>query len=99
MHKLCKINWSNTSLSQAASIKHYLQENFSQKEINTFYALLKSFENAIALFPKLYQVSAKKKEIRRAVLSKELSVFYRYKNKCIEVLAMFDNRCDLTDWI
>ena len=99
MHKPCKITWSNASLTHATSIKHYLQDNFSHKEIDTFYSLLQAFENAVTLFPELYPATVKKENVRRAVLSRELSAFYRYKNEQIEVLALLDNRCTLSEWI
>ena len=43
--------------------------------------------------------TTKKKNVRRAVLSKPLSVFYRIEKSTIEVLAILDNRCDFEVWI
>jgi hypothetical protein len=91
--------WTYQALKNAASIKIYLKENFSRKEIQKFYSLLSAFESAITIFPKLYPQTNKKAEIRRAVLSKEVSAFYRIIDNQIEVIAILDNRCDLSKWI
>lgn len=94
-----KVVWTSASLFHSTRIKKYLLKEFSEKEVNHFYALLSSFEEMISLFPKLYPETKKKNKIRRAVLSKELSVFYAIKQKQIYVLAVLDNRCDLSDFI
>lgn len=96
--KITDVIYSNTALENASSIKKYLLNYFSEKEVDHFFSLLQSFETAVISFPKLYPPASKKKNIRRAVLSKPLSVFYRIQNSNIEVLAIFDNRCDLQDW-
>lgn len=98
-HIPIKVRWTSNSLENASAIKKYLSENFSQKEIDSFYLLLSSFENAISAFPNLYPETKKNSHIRRAVLSKVLSSFYRIKKTDIEVLAVLDNRCDLSDLI
>ena len=93
------IVWTERSLQNAISIKEYLVSEFSAKEIDGFYSLLESFEIAVCAFPELYPESEVKKRVRRAVLSKVLSVFYRVKKNKIEVLAILDNRCDIGNWL
>ena len=97
--KINEVIYTDTALKNATSIKRYLLYKFSDKEVDAFYSLLQSFELAVILFPKLYPKTNKKKTIRRAVLSKPLSVFYRIDNSTIEVIAILDNRCDLDEWI
>lgn len=91
--------WTARALEDAVSIRRYLKDKFSNKEVVNFYALLESFEIAVSAYPKLYPQSGIKKNIRRAVLSKELSAFYRIRSKKIEVLAILDNRCDIGSWL
>jgi hypothetical protein len=69
------ISYSNRSLSDALIIKEYLLYKFTQKELNNFYHMLGVFESIVSKFPKLYPQSSQKKKLRRAVLSKQLSVF------------------------
>ena len=93
------IFWTDRALQNAVSVKRYLQMNFSEREIDNFFLLLNAFEVAVCAFPKLYPVSSSKRKIRRAVLSKVLSVFYRIQKDKIEVLAILDNRCDFKEWM
>ena len=97
--KALPVFWTENSLMNTISIKKYLSENFSQKEINSFLALLLSFEEAVAIFPELYPVSGKKRKIRRAVLGNVMSAFYTIHSDKIEVLAVLDNRRDLSKWL
>ncbi|MCB0396090.1 MAG: type II toxin-antitoxin system RelE/ParE family toxin [Flavobacteriales bacterium] len=91
--------WTKASMNHAINIRRYLKENFSDTEVNSFFELLNAFEEAISYFPKLYPTSRQKTRIRRAVISRELSAFYRIRKNQIEVLALIDNRCDLAKWL
>jgi len=85
--------YSNQSLKNAREIVAYLNRKFSDKEINTFYKALNDFEKIISEYPTLYSESPKKK-IRRAVLSKVLSIYYSINNNKITIVAIIDNRWD-----
>lgn len=91
--------WTNTSLKQAIEIKKYISKNFTEKEVNSFYSLLESFENAIKLFPELYPKSINKTNLRRAVINREMTAIYRVNKQKIEIIGLFDNRCDWSNWI
>ncbi|HEX7584360.1 MAG TPA: type II toxin-antitoxin system RelE/ParE family toxin [Prolixibacteraceae bacterium] len=97
--KVASILWTERSLQNAISIKEYLLTNFSGKEVDHFYAMLQSFEIAVCAFPELYPQSFTQKNIRRAVLSKVLSAYYRIHKGKIEVVALLDNRCDISNWL
>lgn len=97
--KLASILWTKRSLQNTISIKEYLISNFSSKEVDHFYAILQSFEIAVCAFPELYPQSSIQKDIRRAVLSKVLSAYYRVHKGKIEVIALSDNRCDISQWL
>jgi plasmid stabilization system protein ParE len=97
--KVASITWTDRALLNAVTIKEYLASNFSSREIENFYALLEAFEIAVCAYPQLYPLSGIKKNIRRAVLSKVLSAYYRTSGEKIEVLALLDNRCDIEKWL
>ena len=67
--------------------------HFTEKEVSSFYQTLQEFEKIVSLFPNLYPES-KKRRVRRAVLSRELSVYYAIKKNNILIVAIFDNRWD-----
>ena len=93
------IVWTHRALKNAISIKRYLLVHFSDKEVDNFYAILKSYEIAVCAFPSLYPYSTIKKNLRRAVLTNVLSAYYRVQKGKIEVIAILDNRCDAEKWI
>jgi N-acetyl-gamma-glutamylphosphate reductase len=89
------IEYSKQSLINAKEIVAYLRSKFTEKEVNNFYKALNEFEKIISVYPTLYSESRKRK-IRRAVLSKVLSVFYSINKNKISIVAIFDNRWDET---
>jgi plasmid stabilization system protein ParE len=98
-YKIVSVLWTDRALQDAISIKKYLQHTFSDKEVENFLSLLSSFEIAASAFPELYPSSSAKRGVKRAILSKVVSVFYRIRKNNIEVLAILDNRRELSKWI
>jgi plasmid stabilization system protein ParE len=96
--RLFKIHYTDRSIADASTIKQYLLYKFTQKEVDRFYGMLSEFENIVSTFPKLYPKSVKSKIVRRAVLSKQLSVFYVDSNDTILIIAIRDNRMDSSKW-
>lgn len=95
-HATFPVVWTERALHNAISIKRYLSTNFSPTEVGNLYTLLQTFEFAVGAFPKMYPQSTLKKIIRRAVLSHYLSVYYRIHKRRIEIIALLDNRCDIS---
>lgn len=87
------VEYSAQSLSNTTEIIAYLRRRFSQKEIDNFTQSLADFEKIISLYPTLYAQSPKMK-IRRAVLSKVLSIYYTIRKNKIYIVAILDNRWD-----
>jgi len=97
--KVASIVWTERSLQNSIFIKQYLENNFSLKEIDDFFSLLEAFEIVVCAYPELYPQSGIKKNIRRAVLSKVLSVYYRINKEKLKSLhfwtidVIFENGC------
>jgi hypothetical protein len=92
------IHWTDSSVSGSLSIKKYLLEEFSQREVDNFYKLLEAFEKIVLTFPRLYPKSIKNSKTHRAVLSKQLSVFYTVSKIQITVIAVLDTRTGYSKW-
>jgi|SRR5688572_26946366 len=88
------IEWSARSLKQTAGIQDYLITKFSEKEVAGFYDLLLSFESTVARFPDLYPKFSGRKKLHRAVLNKNLSVYYSVTKSRIFMVSVLDNRMD-----
>jgi plasmid stabilization system protein ParE len=87
------VEYSKQSLINAKDIVNYLRSEFTEREVNSFFKALNDFEKIITVYPILYPESSKK-QIRRAVLSKVLSVYYSVKKNKILIIAILDNRWD-----
>ena len=92
MVKQYEVKWTERSLSNALEIKAYLKKRFSGKEIVRFEELLRQFENTVSNFPTLYPESQKQKSLRRAVVHKNTTVYYIFKEDKVTMIAMKDNR-------
>jgi plasmid stabilization system protein ParE len=84
--------YTNRSISDSIAIKNFILVKFTDREVNNFYKMLETFERVVSAFPDLYPQSITNQYVRRAVLSKQLSVFYKVKKNEISVIAMIDNR-------
>lgn len=87
------VEYSRIALENATEIISYLRRFFTQNEIDAFYRSLQDFETNVRVFPTMYPES-RKISIRRAILSKELSVYYAVGTSKITIVAIFDNRWD-----
>lgn len=80
-----RVLWSVKSSSQIQSIKNYLLEEWSKKEVNSFVAKLRKFENLVVRFLKLYPTSLEYPNLRKAVIAKHQSVIYEIDGDIIRV--------------
>ena len=92
MENIYKIVWSDEALSNLKNILTYLENNWSTKEINKFATLLDRQLNRIQNNPFLFAESESRSTIRKSVLTKQVSIYYRVKNKTVELISLFDNR-------
>ncbi len=92
------IIYTDRSVADSITIKNFILVKFTQREVENFYDMLGTFEKVVAVFPELYPKSNKNKNLHRAVLSKQLSVFYKITKSEILVIAILDNRMDYNKW-
>jgi len=87
-----KVLWSKESKLQFDKVIAYLRDEWTEKEVDKFILILRTFEEVVSEFPELYAES--KAGIRRAILTKHHSVIYRIdkKDALIRVYTIFDNR-------
>ena len=95
---LPKVIYSKRSLANVRTIRGYLLYKFTQREVDNLYNMLSAFERVIVEFPQLYPLIANSDNIRRAVLSKQLSVFYTCKKDSLFITAILDNRMNTFKW-
>ena len=87
-----KILWTDFALKELEKTVEYLEENWTEKELRN---LAENIEEKVALIsqnPNLFQASNYKKEIRRVVILKHNTLYYRIKNNQIVIISFFSNR-------
>jgi plasmid stabilization system protein ParE len=88
------IIWSPLSENDFAKILDYLNRNWGVKVASNFIELTENTLNQISLNPRQFPIIYKRKKIRKCVLTKQNTLFYRDTRSRIEILRIFDSRQD-----
>ena len=88
------IIWSPLSEKDFTSILDYLQINWNDKVVSDFIEIAESTIGQIAANPTQFPVINKKKQIRKCVITKHNTLFYRDRKENIDILRIFDTRQD-----
>lgn len=91
-----KIIWLPRAQKSFKKIIDYLKENWTQKEVDNFVDETNKTIETIKHQPKTYKATHKDKNVRKGLVNKQVSMFYKIKprNKIIELLLFWDNRQD-----
>ena len=89
-----QIVWAPLSESDFAKILEYLNDNWDEKVANQFIDLTENTLAQISINPKQFPVIYKKEKLRKCVLTKHNSMFYRDSKTHVEILRIFDTRQD-----
>ena len=89
-----KIVWTSRALKDYEAVAAYILSYFGENAFSKFSSLLTHKISSIQSNPQLYPASSKRKGIRKAVVSKRLIIFYRYKigRQEIEIISLWDTR-------
>jgi plasmid stabilization system protein ParE len=89
-----QIIWAPLAESDFAAILEYLDKNWDSKVAANFIELTEAAIDQISVNPKQYPIIFKKKQIRKCVLTKHNSLFYRDSRSQVEILRIYDTRQD-----
>ncbi len=89
-----RIKWSPLAESDLSNILNYLDQNWEKKVAANFIDLTDNFINQISINPKQFPFINKRKGIRKCVLTKHNSLFYRDKRSTVEIFRIYDTRQD-----
>lgn len=87
-----KIFLSPKAALQLTELLEYLEENWSVKTRDRFLSKFDRNLKVIVSMPKAFPMSEKKKGLRRSVISKQTTIFYRINGQEIEIVAIKNNR-------
>jgi plasmid stabilization system protein ParE len=92
MESTYKLIWSDNAIRNLKSIITYLENAWTEKEIRKFVQLLNRQLILVQTNPYLFPLIKKSINLRKAVLSKQISVYYQIETNHIRVISLFDNR-------
>lgn len=91
-----KLFWSERALLDLQNILDYFSYKWTDKEIRNFVKRLDSRLDSrlelILINPRLFPKTAKRKNVRRSVLTKHTVIYYETSNDSITLVALFDPR-------
>ena len=88
------IVWSPSAESDFANILGYLQENWEERVTNQFIDLTEDILTQISINPRQFPLIHKKEKIRKCVITKHNTLFYRESNSQVEILRIYDTSQD-----
>lgn len=92
MKNTYKIIWTDEAFKNLDNIIAYLEKFWTEKEIRKFARLLDKQLILIKENPELFPFSRKSKNIRKSVLTRQITLYYRTIETEIYLIALFDSR-------
>jgi len=86
-----KIQWTDFALKELADTYEYLELNFSNKELNKLSVEIERVLRLISKNPILFPQSDTK-SVRRVVIKKFNTMYYRESGTTVEILSFYSNR-------
>ena len=87
-----KIIWSPLSEADFEKVLDYLYKSWNEQVALGFMTDVEKILNQISKQPRQFPLVNEKRKVRKCVVSKHNSIFYREKKECVELLRFFDNR-------
>jgi plasmid stabilization system protein ParE len=87
-----EIRLSKRAMTKLDSLLVYLEAKWSTQVKHDFVQKLDKSLNQIQKLPDSFPESEKIKGLRKCVVTKQTSIFYKYSEKNVDIVAIFDNR-------
>lgn len=84
------IIWSEEAIRNLESILEYLNSRWTPREVNNFKSLISKQIKLISLNPGLFPVSEFQPRLRKAVLSRQTTIFYEFKQEVVYLVYIFN---------
>ena len=89
-----KIKLSRRTERKLEILLEYLEKEWSIKIKNEFIKKLDKIFHQIIINPQNFPQSHKIKGIHKCVITKQTTIYYKYDDKAVYVITLFDNRQD-----
>lgn len=87
-----EIRLSKRAMKGLENLLVYLEEEWSTKVKHEFVLKLDKSFKQIQKLPDSFPESEKIRSLRKCVVTKQTTIFYKYSETSIDVVAIFDNR-------
>jgi plasmid stabilization system protein ParE len=87
-----KLRWSEESIRNLEEILDYLSKKWTKKESDNFKLMLSKQLDIIIQFPLIFPKSDFTPRLRKAVLSKQITVYYEFNSDVIYLAYIFINK-------
>lgn len=89
-----QVIWSPQSENDFSDILEYLAQNWNKRIVLKFIDIVDELINQISSNPKQFPIIQKQKKIRKCVITKHNSLYYRERKEFVDILRIYDNRQD-----
>ncbi len=90
-----KIFWTEEAIRNLEEIIDYLRFKWTEKEVENFKTRLSRQIDLISISPKMFPISSYIPRLRKAVLSKQTSVFYEIQDSHIYIAYLWIHKKDI----
>ena len=90
-----RIFWSDEALKNLDDILEHLINRWSQTVIDDFKKRLSKQISLIEQNPNLFPISKYNPRLRKAILSKQTTIFYEVSGQLIYIVFLFNNKQDI----
>jgi plasmid stabilization system protein ParE len=87
-----KIRWTPRAISEFQKAVDYLEIEWGDTVRKAYIARIEFVIELIKKFPTLYPTTSSRPGVRRCVITKHNSLYYRIADDYIEILTFYDNR-------
>ena len=91
-----KLFWTDEAIHNLEQILDYLKTRWTQREVERFKIQLSRQLNLILQNPKLFSISQHNLRLRKAVLSKQTTIFHELSGNTINLIYLFNTKQDLS---
>ncbi len=92
MKNIYEIHWTDHALRELDEVYDYLKANWTEKELRKLSLEIEKTIELISKNPELFPIINQDETIRRAVITKHNTIYYKKLNEVIEILSFFSNK-------
>lgn len=89
-----KVFWTDHAISELKETIEFLENNWTERELRNFIAKLDHTIELISKSPEIFPASFEKNDVRKAVVERYNSLYYRINKDSIEIVSLFSTRKD-----